>query len=138
MWREELGMAEVNVGRRIREAREALGLTQHDVAGRVGMTQRAVSYVEKQPWVKRTTLEKYAQVLSRQLPYFLRPYGEETQAPGLSREESIQQAFAVVCRDPDFGFGRRPGEPLSAETRLDIVRLYERYKGVSLLPPEVA
>jgi len=102
------------------------------------MTQRAVSYVEKQPWVKRTTLEKYAQVLSRQLPYFLRPYGEETQAPGLSREESIQQAFAVVCRDPDFGFGRRPGEPLSAETRLDIVRLYERYKGVSLLPPEVA
>ena len=119
------------------EAREALGLTQHDVAGRVGMTQRAVSYVEKQPWVKRTTLEKYGRVLTRQLSYFLRPYDEETQAPGLSREEAIQQAFAVVCRDPDFGFGRRPGEHPSPETRLDVVRLYERYKGVSLLPPDV-
>jgi len=42
-----------------------------------------------------------------------------------------------VCRDPDFGFGSRAGEQLSTETKRDIVRLYERYKGVSLLPREV-
>ena len=128
-------MAEVNVGRRIREAREALGLTQQEVAKLVGMTQRAVSYVEKQRWVKQSTLEKYGQVLGRQLSYFLRPYNEETQAAGLSRDEAIQQAFLVVCRDPDFGFGSRSGEQLSQETKVDIIRLYERYKGVSLLPP---
>lgn len=127
-------MTEVNVGRRIREARESLGLTQQEVAKQVGMTQRAVSYVEKQRWVKQSTLEKYGRVLGRQLGYFLRPYDEETQAAGLSREEAIQQAFLVVCRDPDFGFGSRPGEQLSQETKTDIVRLYERYKGVSLLP----
>jgi len=131
-------MAEVNVGRRIREAREALRLTQHQVAGLVGMTQRAVSYVEKQQWVKQSTLEKYGRVLGRQLAYFLRPYDEETQATGLSRDEAIQQAFLVVCRDPDFGFGARPGEQLSPETKTDIVRLYERYKGVSLLPLEMS
>ena len=131
-------MADVNVGRRIREAREALGLTQHRVAGLVGMTQRAVSYVEKQQWVKQSTLEKYGRVLGRQLAYFLRPYNEETQATGLSREEAIQQAFLVVCRDADFGFGARPGEQLSPETKTDIVRLYERYKGVSLLPLEMS
>ena len=49
-------MAEVNVGKRIREAREALGLTQQEVARQVGMTQRAVSYAEKQPWVKPTNI----------------------------------------------------------------------------------
>jgi len=126
-------MTEVNIGRRIREAREGLALTQHEVAKMVGMTQRAVSYVEKQKWVKQSTLEKYGRVLGRQLSYFLRPYDEATETTGLSREEAIQQAFLVVCRDPDLGFGSRPGEQLSLETKTDIVRLYERYKGISLL-----
>lgn len=131
-------MAEVNVGRRIREARESLELSQHQLAERVGVSQRAVSYVEKQPWVKQSTLEKYAAALGRRLAYFLRPYGEEEMGlEGLGRHEAVQQAFAVVCRDPEFGFGARPDEQLSLETKKDIVRLYERYKGVSLLPPTV-
>ncbi len=131
-------MPEVNVGRRIKEAREALGLNQHEVAERVGVSQRAVSYVEKQTWVKQSTLEKYARALGRPLSYFLRPYDEDA-APdaGLSRQEAVEHAFAVVCRDPQFGFGSRPGEQLSMETKLDIVRLYERYKGVGLLPAEL-
>ncbi len=131
-------MPEVNVGRRIKEAREALELNQHELAERVGVSQRAVSYVEKQAWVKQSTLQKYARAVGRPLSYFLRPYDEEgaTEA-GFSRQEAIQQAFAVVCRDPEFGFGARPGEQLSLETKRDIVRLYERYKGVSLLPTDL-
>ena len=128
-------MAEVDVGRRIREAREGLGLTQHEVAKLVGMTQRAVSYVEKQQWVKQTTLAKYGRVLGRTLAYFLRPYDEQSRDMGLSREEAVQQAFMVVCRDPDLGFGSHPAEQLSTDTKIDIVQLYERYKGISLLPP---
>ena len=131
-------MPEVNVGRRIKEAREALGLNQNEVGERVLVSQRAVSYVEKQTWVKQSTLEKYARALGRPLSYFLRPYDEDaTHDAGLSRQEAVQQAFAVVCRDPQFGFGSRPGEQLSMETKLDIVRLYERYKGVGLLPAEL-
>ena len=130
-------MAEVDVGRRIKEAREALELSQHELAERVGVSQRAVSYVEKQVWVKQSTLGKYGRALGRPLAYFLRPYEEGTGAdPGLTTQEAVQQAFAVVCRDAEFGFGARPGEQLSSETKKDIVRLYERYKGVSLLPPD--
>lgn len=130
-------MPEVNVGRRIRDAREALGLNQHEVAEKVGVSQRAVSYVEKQAWVKQSTLQKYSRALGRPLSYFLRPYDETGEAEGgLTGQEAVQQAFAVVCRDPEFGFGSRPGEQLSTETQRDIVRLYERCKGVSLLPTE--
>jgi len=129
-------MTDVNVGRRIREARESLELSQHELAARVGVSQRSVSYVEKQNWVKQSTLERYAMALGRPLSYFLRPYDEEAGA-GLTRQEVIEQAFAVVSRDGEFGFGRRAGEQLSLETKKDIVRLYERYKGISLLPREI-
>ena len=130
-------MADVNVGRRIKEARESLELSQIELADRIGVSQRAVSYVEKQNWVKQSTLERYAAAVGRQLPYFLRPYDDD---PGsvLTREEAIEQAFAVVSRDTEFGFGARPSEQLSVETKKDIVRLYERYKGVSLLPEETS
>ena len=128
-------MAQVNVGRRIREAREAMGWSQHELAERVGVSQRAVSYVEKQTWVKQSTLHKYAAALDRPVAHFLRPYGEEAGVEvGPGREEAIEQAFGVVCRDGEFGFGARSGDQLSLETKKDIVRLYERYKGVSLLP----
>ena len=126
-------MSEVSVGRRIREARESLKLSQQELAEQVGVSQRSVSYAEKQDWIKQSTLEKYAGALGRPLSYFLRPYAEDA-GPALSRDEAVQQAFAVVCRDAGFGFGSRTGEQLSTETKRDIVRLYERYKGVSLLP----
>ncbi len=126
-------MGQVNVGRRIREARESLGLSQHRLAEKAGLSQRAVSYAEKQTWVKQSTLQKYAIAIGRPLSYFLRPYGEETES-GLTEAEAIEQAFAIVCRDPEFGFGARRGEHLSTETMRDIVRLYEHYKGVALLP----
>ncbi|GAG37135.1 unnamed protein product, partial [marine sediment metagenome] len=119
-------------------AREALGLTQHQLAERIGVSQRAVSYVEKQTWVKQSTLQRYRASLGQSLAYFLRPYGEEIEPEaGLSRREAVEQAFAVVCRDPEFGFGARPGDQLSLETKKEIVRLYERYKGISLLPPSL-
>jgi len=128
-------MTDVNVGRRIREARESLELSQHELAERVGVSQRAVSYVEKQNWVKQSTLERYAAAMGRSLSYFLRPYDDDP-ASALTTHEAIEQAFAVVFRDPEFGFGARPSEQLSVETKKDIMRLYERYKGVSLLPPD--
>ena len=128
-------MTDVNVGRRIREAREDLELSQHELAERVGVSQRAVSYVEKQNWVKQSTLERYASAMGRPLSYFLRPYDDDPTS-ALTIQEAVEQAFAVVFRDPEFGFGARPSEQLSVETKKDIVRLYERYKGVSLLPAD--
>ena len=130
-------MTDVNVGRRIRDARESLELSQLELAERVGVSQRAVSYVEKQNWVKQSTLERYAAAVGRPLSYFLRPYDDDPSSV-LTTHEAIEQAFAVVSRDAEFGFGARPAEQLSVETKKDIVRLYERYKGVSLLPAGIA
>jgi transcriptional regulator with XRE-family HTH domain len=129
-------MPSMDMGRRIRDARKSLGLSQHRLAELAGVSQRAVSYAERQTWVKQSTLEKYADALSRPLSYFLRPHGAETPS-GLTEGEAIRQVFAVVCRDPEFGFGDRRDEHLSPGAMKDIVRLYERCKGVSLLPPEV-
>lgn len=129
-------MAELSVGRRIREAREGLGMTQQELAEQLSISQRSVSYGEKQTWIKQSTLEKYAAALGRPMSYFLRPYLDETDT-AMTREEAVRQAFGVVCRDADFSFGARANEELSLETKRDIVRLYERYKGISLLPREL-
>jgi transcriptional regulator with XRE-family HTH domain len=130
-------MAELSVGRRIREAREALNMTQQELAKALEVNQRSISYAEKQTWVKQSTLEKYAAALGRPMSYFLRPYLDENDL-AMSRDEAVQQAFTVVCRDRDFGFGARSGEQLSTETKRDIIRLYERYKGINLLPRDLA
>ena len=126
-------MSHVDTGRRLREARQGLGLSQQELAKLAGVSQRAVSYAEKQTWVKQSTLEKYAETIGRPISYFLMSYGEET-GPGLTETEAIQQAFAVVCRDAEFGFGDRTGEHFSVGAMRDIVRLYESARSVHLLP----
>ena len=140
MPREGIGKEErvesVHMGERIKRAREEKGLAQQDLARAVGVSQRAVSYVERQPWVKLATLRRYAQGLGRPLSYFIEI--AEEPAPGESREQVIETAFHVVARDPEFSFGARSGETLNPETKKDIVRLYERYRQVKLLPEDFA
>lgn len=126
-------MYQSNHGELIRLAREKLGLTQQELARRVGTTQAAVSYVEQRRRIrKKSVLLRYA--IALELPVELLT-GGEVGAPGTPREHAIWDAFEVICRDEDFGFGARGEERLSLETMLDIVRLYERYKAVHLLPP---
>ena len=122
----------MEIGRRIRQAREELGLSQQEVARLLRISQRAVSYAERQPWLKRSTLERYAEALQRPLSYFL---SEEGEAPAAEpREVTIQRAFEIVCRDPEFGFGSRDSDHLVPEAKLDIIRLYEKARSVRLLP----
>lgn len=130
----------VHLGQRIRQGREMRGWTQQQLGERAGVSQRVVSYVEAQAWLRLGTLERYAQALGLPLSFFLSPRGEaEPEAAGPRLHDwarAIEEAFAVVCRDAEFGFGARQssGERLSFETKRDIVRLYERLKGVKLLP----
>ena len=129
-------METVHMGDRIRRAREEAGLVQQALAKAVGVSQRAVSYVERQPWVKLSTLRRYAQALGRPLGYFVEM--PEERREGESRPQVIESAFLVVCRDPDFSFGARADESLTQETKRDIIRLYERYRQVRLLPEDLA
>ena len=122
----------MEIGRRIRQARQEAGLSQQELARLLGISQRAVSYAERQPWLKHSTLERYAQALGRPLTYFLR---EEAEGPASeSPEVTIQRAFEIVCRDPEFGFGARDNDNLTPEAKRDIIRLYERARSVHLLP----
>jgi transcriptional regulator with XRE-family HTH domain len=120
-----------HLGAKIRQAREQLGLTQGDLAERLGTTQAAVSYVEGRQALRRIVLERYATALGVSVAALM---GADHSAPTDARQQAIYSAFAVVCRDEDFGFGARGNERLTTETMLDIVRLYERYKAVHLLP----
>jgi transcriptional regulator with XRE-family HTH domain len=122
---------QVHLGDKIRQMREKHGWTQEELARRAHATQAAVSYIERKRWLKEEVLAKYAAALEIPLASLLEGLGVcgENQ-----RERIIRQAFEVICRDEDFGFGARGDESLSLETMLDIVRLYQRYKGIHLLP----
>lgn len=122
----------MQIGKRIRQAREAAGLTQGELAGQVGLSQRAVSYAERQSWISRRTLERYSEALGKPLSYFLREEGVAEPA-----EEAVERAFEVVRRDPDFGFGARGSGDFDLSMKTEIVRLYERAKAIHLLPPEI-
>jgi len=123
----------MQIGRKIREAREAAGLTQEELAARIGVSQRAVSYAERQPWMSRRALERYSEALGKRLAYFLQ---EEREVE--PREDAVAGAFEVVRRDPEFGFGARSSNDFDLDAKEAIVRLYERAKGVRLLPEEMA
>ncbi len=126
-------MLEVHLGERIREVRERLGFSQEELARRANTSQAGVSYVEKRRWLKQEVLARYAAALEIPLASLL----EGMVPPENPRERVIRSAFEVICRDEDFGFGARGDERLSLETMLDIVRLYERYKGIHLLPKDL-
>ena len=125
----------IHVGRRIREARDELGMSQADLAGKVGVGQGAVSYIERQEWVQKSVLERYAQALGKPASFFVQ---EDEQEQADSRERQIERAYEVVRRDPSFGFGARSGAELDVETKKDIVRLYEEARRVKLLADEIS
>jgi len=125
----------MQVGKRIREAREEQGITQAELARRLGMRQGAVSYIERQEWVQKSVLERYAAALGKPLSFFVQ---EDPQEQPDSRERQIERAFEVVRRDSNFGFGARSGAELEVETKKDIVRLYEEARRVKLLPEDLA
>jgi transcriptional regulator with XRE-family HTH domain len=123
-------MYDINLGEQIRLAREAKGLTQGELAERLGTTQAAVSYVEQRRRLRMSVVARYAEVLGLPVAILVQAGGAGADD---ARARAIREAFAIVGRDDDFGFGARGDERLSLETMLDIIRLYERYKGVHLL-----
>jgi len=123
-------MFALNLGDRIRLARETKGWTQAELAKLLGTSQAAVSYIEQRRHLRKSVLNRYAKALGVEIASLMEGPIEYADNP---RTQTIRKAFEVVCRDKDFGFGARSDERLSAETMLDIIRLYERYKGVHLL-----
>jgi transcriptional regulator with XRE-family HTH domain len=122
-------------GEKIRQAREALGWTQEELARQANTTQAAVSYIERRARLRPVVLARYAAAMRVSIELLL---GDAASTAEGERARTIRNAFEVICRDEDFSFGARGDERLSLETMLDIVRLYERYKGIHLLPNDFA
>jgi transcriptional regulator with XRE-family HTH domain len=67
-----------NIGARIQQAREELGITQQELAARLGCTQAALSNYELgKRRLYLANLEKIAGVLRKPLNYFTEPAADE-------------------------------------------------------------
>lgn len=64
-------VARMALGKKIREAREALGMSQSELARRVGMRQQSIGSIEKGDVTRPGKLPEIARVLKRPLSYFL-------------------------------------------------------------------
>jgi HTH-type transcriptional regulator / antitoxin HipB len=70
----ESGYEEFKVGVLLRQAREEAGLTQEELATRLGTKKSAISRIENHAGdIRLSTLERYAKALGRQLSLELRP-----------------------------------------------------------------
>ncbi len=60
---EELIVGEPNIGFKVKRVREIVGIKQGELGRRIGLSQQAVSDLEKSAWIKRPVLEKVAEGL---------------------------------------------------------------------------
>lgn len=117
------------IGRRIRQARETAGLTQEELGRRLGISGVAVGHYERAARaVGIAELERIAEILRRPIAWFLhtpRPWAE-----------LVETAYAQVRLDPTFPHGARHDPDLDIAFKEYVVRLYERARGIALLPTE--
>ena len=98
------------IGKKIREARESTGLSQKDLAEKLGYeTSTAVSYMEAgERKVSVVDLEKIADLLGRDLQFFL---GQESKAPDVRvalRAEGIEDKdHAAIMRIVEIAKDRK-------------------------------
>ncbi len=91
------------IGRRIQLAREEKGLTQEDLAVRLGCTQSALSNYELgKRRLYLNLLNQIAQVLGKPLDYFMESpvEGEEDQASGLLLDPQLKEILISAADLP--------------------------------------
>jgi transcriptional regulator with XRE-family HTH domain len=82
------------IGKRIQKAREETGLSQAELAARLGFTQAALSNYELgKRRLDLTNLEKIAKALNKPLVYFLEGPGKTTDS---AREEQLDDTVSEM------------------------------------------
>ena len=93
------------MGNRIKELRQALGLTQQEFADRIGVKRGAIANYE----IGRNASDTSVALICREFgvsEHWLRT-GEGEMFVRLSREEEITKFLMTVIRDPDSEFQRQ-------------------------------
>ena len=104
------------IGERIRLARQAAGLSQKDLAEKIGFeTATAISLIEAgERKIGVVEMEKMAHVLDRDIKYFLGEEGEKLNTKTALRAESISEddkkAILHILEMAKNRHGRRDGE----------------------------
>jgi transcriptional regulator with XRE-family HTH domain len=81
-----------DIGMRLQQARQELGLTQEELAARLGCTQAALSNYELgKRRLHLAGLEQIAQILGKPLSYFI-------ESPPASEEEGISHIISYRAR----------------------------------------
>lgn len=115
-------MNDALVGRRIREAREALGLRQESLAERVGIARTALSAIEHgKRQVTALELLRFSEALSRPLDFFLR-----SQEAGTFDFQPLLRVAPVADRRQ--GMERRRGRPPKADARVAVRQALVRFE----------
>ena len=110
------------IGRRLREAREYLGLSQEFIAEQLGVPRASVSAIETgRRKVSGLELKQLARLLKRPVADFLEDQGVETETP----------------QDPTFRALFRATRALSEEDRRQVLRFAQflREAGPAPVPP---
>ncbi|HEY3269020.1 MAG TPA: helix-turn-helix transcriptional regulator [Armatimonadota bacterium] len=117
------------IGRRIRQAREAEGLTQEELGRRLGISGVALGHYERAARsVGIAELERIAEALGKPITWFLQPPRPWA--------DLVRDAYARVRQDPTYPHGARHEPEVDAALQEYIVRLYEQARAVRLLPSE--
>lgn len=90
------------IGRRLQLAREEAGLSQEQLAARLGCSQSTLSNYEKgKRRLYLAQLEKIARVLNKPLEYFMQPLTEEWQEQNLPDGPGHKAAGGEPPESPD-------------------------------------
>lgn len=125
-------------GQIVKRLREERGWTQDDLRERMlahgrSMSRPNISLMESRQWLDGELLH----ILSRVFGVSSDTFFEGVESNIENREDLIDAAFEVIKRDPQFQFGAVGMDKASAETKLAIIRLYEKATGKKLVSDEV-
>lgn len=85
---------------RLQQAREAVGLTQEEVAERMGITQATLSRLEHRPDVKLSNIRRYIEALGGQLEVnVVLPERPASRKAGRTSVRSSRRRIALVSAD---------------------------------------
>ena len=96
-------MIKDEIGRKIQQARDEAGLSQEELASRLGLTQAALSNYELgKRQLNLTTLEKLARALERPLSYFIEdPRPERDPQEEERLDGSISEMISLLGEMPE-------------------------------------
>ena len=129
-------MADQDIGRFLREVRQAVGLTLREAARQSGVSNPYLSQVETgQRRPGPSILRRLAPVYGVSVHELMVRAGHLREEPSLPIDErqEVERAYQFVLTDPRFRTGTKPKGDRPLEVKRFVVEMYERLTGKRIL-----